>query len=35
MYDKWFQSSDLFDITIFPLALDCLLSTDCSKVWTF
>ena len=35
MYDKWFQSSDLFDITIFPLALDCLLSTDCSKVRTF
>ena len=26
MYDKWFQSSDLFDITIFPLALDCLLT---------
>ena len=26
VYDKWFQSSDFFDIAIFPLALNCLLT---------
>ena len=31
MYDKWFQSSDLFDITVYSLALNCLLTAVAVK----